>query len=484
MCVASDDDVEVRRVTLRNTSPRVRRIELTTYAEIVLNYAGAHAARPGFSKLFVQTEYVAEHGVLLARRRPRSRDERPPWMMHALLGGGALQYETDRARFLGRRPSPAQPAAMTSGAPLSATAGNVLPYPIFSLRRVVELEAGGSEHLTLLLGAGGTRRRSWIWVSVMPIRRSSRSLAIVPRSKSARLRQLGAAEDRGEYWQELAGAMLYGDPRLRAAPEILLRATGPWSPTIGPAVPAARERNGLSGYGLLAIVHVERPTTRTLVGDLLQAHAYWRAKGLGVQLLLLCSDALADEVCRLTAHLPAGGAVVRRPLELPSNELDVILASAQLVISKDLPTLATPSPPASPARWHPAGCRQDVGLSPRRLAEALVFDNGYGGFGADGREYVVRLNQQLPPMPWINVIANETFGFLVSESGAGYTWSRNSRENRLTPWYNDPISDPHGEALYIRDEDAGVLLVSLARPGCGQRALRSPPRVRLHALEP
>jgi cyclic beta-1,2-glucan synthetase len=464
LCVASDDDVEIRRVTLRNASPRVRRIELTSYAEIVLNYAGAHAAHPGFSKLFVQTEYVAEHGVLLARRRPRSRDEQPPWMMHALLGRGALQYETDRARFLGRGRTPAQPAAMTSSAPLSATAGSVLD-PIFSLRRVVQLDAGENQQLTLLLGAGRTR------ASVLDLAQRYADPAVIARAfdgaaeqERALLRWLCATEDRGEYWQELAGAMFYGDPRLRAGPEILLRATGPWSPTVGPAVPATLQRNGLSGAGLLAIVYVERPEDRTSAVDLLQAHAYWRAKGFGVQLLLLCSDALADEVRRLTEHLPAGGAVVRRRSEIPPNELDLILASAQLVIPKDLPTLATSSPSASRGPRHPAGCRQDAGAPGEVPREALLFDNSYGGFAADGREYVVRLNPQLPPMPWINVIANETFGFLVSESGAGYTWSRNSRENRLTPWYNDPIADPHGEALYIRDEDAGVFWSPLPGP--------------------
>ena len=155
---------------------------------------------------------------------------------------------------------------------------------------------------------------------------------------------------------------------------------------------------------------------------------------------------------------------MRRRSEIPSNELDLILASAQLVISKDLPALATPSPSASRERRHPAGCRQDAGAPGEAPREALLFDNGYGGFAADGREYVIRLDQQRPPMPWINVVANEGFGFLVSESGAGYTWSRNSRENRLTPWYNDPITDPHGEALYIRDEDAGVFWSPLPGP--------------------
>ena len=91
----------------------------------------------------------------------------------------------------------------------------------------------------------------------------------------------------------------------------------------------------------------------------------------------------------------------------------------------------------------------------------LHFDNGYGGFSADGREYVIRLQPDgagglhVPPIPWVNVIANEQAGFIVSESGAGYTWAGNSRLNRLTAWHNDPVCDPHSEVVWIRDEDAG-----------------------------
>lgn len=120
----------------------------------------------------------------------------------------------------------------------------------------------------------------------------------------------------------------------------------------------------------------------------------------------------------------------------------------------DLPT-TLPSPP--PPRACPAP-GVDAIASAR---EDLRFFNGYGGFSAKGDEYVVRLDRspeglRRPPLPWTNVIANRHTGFVASESGLGFTWSRNSRENRLTPWFNDPVSDPAGEALYIRDEAAGL----------------------------
>src|SRR5437867_4111198 len=338
--VAPDADVEVRLVHLANHSSRQRRIEVTTYAEVVLNEAAAHASHPAFSKLFVETEYA--DGVLLARRRPRSHGERTPWMLHALGGEGALEYETDRARFVGRGRSPAQPLGLVSRAPLSGTTGSVLD-PLLCLRRTVVLAPGESTRLVVLLGAAETRD-----AAVALARRHAEAAEAVLAGAEARERalldRLGLAESEAEHFHELAGAILYGCP-------------------------------------------TSRPDAETLP----KAHAYWRAKGFEIDLSPVTSP-------------PAGGS-----------------------------TRATRT--FRPARAEPEAARREK--------TPLLFDNGYGGFTADGREYVVRVDGERPPMPWVNVVANERFGFLVSESGAGTTWSRNSQQNRLTPWYNDPIADPH-----------------------------------------
>ena len=95
----------------------------------------------------------------------------------------------------------------------------------------------------------------------------------------------------------------------------------------------------------------------------------------------------------------------------------------------------------------------------------LEFFNGLGGFAEDGREYVTILGPgQSTPAPWINVIANPAFGFQVATEGGGYTWSVNSRENQLTPWSNDPVTDRPGEAFYLRDDDTGELWCPTALP--------------------
>jgi len=148
----ADTDGERRRLVLRNQGSRPRRLAVTTCAEVVVNTAGAHAAHPAFSKLFVQTELV--DGILLARRRPRADGESHPWLAHACLDGVVDGIETDRVRFIGRGRSLRRPRAL--GHPLSGTTGNVLD-PVLALRRSVELAPGGQIELTFALVVGESR---------------------------------------------------------------------------------------------------------------------------------------------------------------------------------------------------------------------------------------------------------------------------------------------------------------------------------------
>ncbi|CAA9370459.1 MAG: GH94, partial [uncultured Gemmatimonadetes bacterium] len=158
--VAAQHDIEIRRVTLTNQGAGTRRLELTSYAEVVLNTPAADAGHPAFSKLFVQTAYLPEHQALLAWRRLRSPDDRPLWLLHRLdvqgAGESELEYETDRVRFIGRGRTLAAPQALDPGARLAGTTGNVLDS-VLSLRRVVELAPGASAQVTMALGAGETR---------------------------------------------------------------------------------------------------------------------------------------------------------------------------------------------------------------------------------------------------------------------------------------------------------------------------------------
>jgi cellobiose phosphorylase len=465
-CVVADEDVEIRCITLRNLSTRVRRIELTTYGEVVLGDAAAHTAHPAFSKLFVQTEYAPEPGVLLAYRRPRSRTEHFPWLMHALIGGGALQHETDRVRFVGRGRMRADPVALTASTPLSGTIGSVLD-PIVSFRRVVRLDPGDQVEAAMLLGVAQSREAALVCAAgyARPLRIEAAFAGAAEHERTLLLR-LGMSEEESELFQDVAGAMVYGDPRIRADSEVIHRSRGALSDLA---------KYGIEGGRLLALVEVDTAALLAVVHDLAKASAYWQAKTLRADVLVVCATPELGEAVRRAGGAEASRIIVRRRDQIAPADLDLLRTAAHLVISGRQALAdcraaapvraAAESSPRSPKRRHPAGRRHDARIP------GLLFWNGYGGFTSDGSEYVIDLDaERRPPMPWINVIANEDFGFLVSESGAGYTWSRNSREHRLTPWYNDPVSDPYGEALYVRDEDTGGFWSPLPGPVLGTAA--------------
>ncbi len=476
VCVAPDGDLEVRRLTLENRAARPRRIEVTTYAEVALIEPAAYAAHPAFAKLFVQTEYDATHEVLLAHRRPRSASEHHPWLLHACAGPGAPQYETDRVRFVGRGRTLAAPVALTGAESLSGTAGSVLD-PIVSLRRVVRLAPGETAALTILLGVAPTRVAALAMAHrYAPMATGSTAatagvFAAAAAGEDMVLRTLGITADRAERFQTLAGAMLYGDPRLRAPADVLRRAHGS---------PALLATYGLRSDVLLAVAHVRRTEDRALVAELLAAHAYWETKGLRGDLFVLCEGtALSGEVNALVGATPGapGRVLVRELADVPAADRDVIAACAHLVVADMLPAVGAD---AREAKAVPEARRATSSSSTVSASPSPVLSARDGGrttaqpdtpaFSADGSEYVITLadgvtgDVRRPPMPWVNVIANAVFGFLVSESGAACTWSRNSRENRLTPWYNDTVRDPHGEALYVRDDDTGAFWSPLPGP--------------------
>ncbi len=265
------------------------------------------------------------------------------------------------------------------------------------------------------------------------------------------LARLGLDEEQAAYLDALAGALLYGHPGLRAPAEVIARARGRRA-DLGPP---------LGGGRPLAVARVADDAGLEASRDLVQARRYWSEKGVDVDLLLLCEGAARIHEQARTLASEAGATLWRRD-EAGEGTIELALACAALVVDGVLPDLEDhEAGTTATERWQRAAVPAPKTTEPR-ADEPLRFENGFGGFSESGNEYVIRLapdaalGTRRPPMPWVNVVANESFGFLASESGASCTWNGNSREHRLTPWHNDPVSDPHGEALYLRDEEAGV----------------------------
>ena len=478
--VSTEDDVELRRIKITNRSPVVREIELTSYAEVVLALGAADAAHPAFSNLFVQTEFVRKSSALLCTRRARSQDEKPPWLLHLMrVQGddlGAISCETDRCKFIGRGGSLARPAAMETRSPLSNTVGSVLD-PIVALRRTIRLPPQGRAIIDLVLGATESREAALAHIEkYQSSRMTDRVFDLAWTHSQVTLHQLDVTESEAQLYGRLAGALIYADPDRRANSGVLLTnrrgQNGLWS-------------HGISGDSAMVLLRISDPEKIELVKQLIQAHSYWRMKGLTVDLVILNEDvsvyrqSLQDQITRLiSSGIEAqmldkpGGIFVRRLEQIPNDDRVLLQASARIVLDDEKGTLAeqleqhTTLEPLVPL-LRTSRFRAPDGVAPLAPRD-LIFHNGLGGFTRDGHEYVITLPPgQMTPAPWVNVLANPFFGTVLSESGAAYTWVENAQAFRLTPWSNDPVQDTTGEAIYLRDDQTGLFWSPTPLPARG-----------------
>ncbi|MFA7281453.1 MAG: glucoamylase family protein, partial [Sterolibacterium sp.] len=475
--VSPEDDIELRRVRITNRSRQQRKLEVTSYAEVVLAPAPADALHPAFSNLFVQTEILRDRRAILCTRRPRSRGEQAPWMMHLMAVHGAeiaeVSYETDRLRFIGRSSSSIAPLALRQETALSGSDGSVLD-PIIAMRCLLTLEPEQSATIDMVTGMSETRELALGLIHKYQDRPlADRVFELAWTHSQVVLRQLNASEADAQIYARLAGVVIYANDALRADPAVLVK--------------NRRGQSGLWGYAIsgdlpIVLLQIGDAANIDLVRQMVQAHAYWRLKGLAVDLVIWNEDhagyrqQLQEQIMgMITSGIEASvidrpGGIFVRPADQISSEDRILLQSVARAIITDgrgtleeqLDQYGAPEPDTAqfiPSRRYraPPAAENLLAVASDTLAQRdLILGNGLGGFTRDGREYVIVLAPgQQTPAPWVNVLANPNFGSIVSENGSAYTWSENAHEFRLTPWHNEPVGDSSGEAFYLRDEETG-----------------------------
>jgi len=467
--ISPEDDIELRRVSITNRGRTARIIELTSFSEVVLTQQAADAAHPAFSNLFVQTELLPDRGAILCTRRPRSSEERPPWLLHLMTVQGArvgsTSYETGRAEFIGRGRSAANPVALDREA-LTNSAGAVLD-PVLSIRNTVMIQPDETARIHLVTGVVETRDAALALVEKYTDRHSAERVFELSWTHSqVVLRQLDLTDADTQLFERLAGHVIYANSTLRAPRSTIARNKQGQS---------ALWAYGISGDLPLVLVKIGDRQHLTLVRQLVKAHTYWRIKGLVADLVIWNEDTsgyrqvLQEEILGVIGPSDAsqlerpGGIFVRRSDQLSDEDKVLMQSVARLILSD----VDGPLSEQVNRRLHvemPAWLFADHAEVPIALGKAstvldrpdLIGWNGFGGFTSDGREYVmVTTRESRTPTPWVNVLANPWFGSVVSESGGAYTWCENAHTYRLTPWHNDPVGDESGEAIYIRDEEDG-----------------------------
>ena len=503
------DSAEVRRITLTNTGQEPRDIELTSYGEVVMAPQAADRAHPAFSNLFVETEWHAWCSAITATRRPRDPDEPRFWCVHVVDTGrdriGNVTCETDRARFIGRGRSLRNPAAMETGGDLSGTTGAVLD-PIIALRTRVRIEPGQSTSVSFTTLVATSREQAFALADrYHDPRAAQRALDVAWTSADLELRALGISPANAAVYQDLATQLVYAGGSLAPPADELRRNRGS-QPQLWP--------HGISGELPIVLATIDSLDGLPTLRELFAAHRFWRHRGLMVDLVVINThthDYLQELRDSITESMIAandassidqpGGVMVRRRDLFQPDEYLMLSATARVHISCDGRSLnrilsaadarvsALAAEPSSVDRRRAVDRHTPMTMPtvdrggalstivtalkplvkpllrrPRRSPEAgdelaepedLRYFNGIGGLDEQGDYEMIIDGAHLPPSPWVNVIANPRGGFVVSERGAGYTWVENSYFYRLTPWHNDPVSDPISDALFLQDADTG-----------------------------
>ncbi|GAA4644057.1 glucoamylase family protein [Pontixanthobacter gangjinensis] len=464
VCVGSGEDIEIRRLSLVNETGRVRRLRLTSYAEVVLARPLEDERHPAFSKLFVTGQFVPQMGALLFNRKPRSSSETPAAMAQFMIDENgpieSVRYETDRRAFIGRGHT--QEAPLGASRSLSGASGFTLD-PVSALQRDIVLKPGEMKVMCFVTAAAAS---------------TSKALEVAERHATLSAMEWIFGDAAVEASRTIARCRLKGPdlPLVQILGSLMIQPHG-----ILRAEPGRIRENRLgqpSLWGLALSGDLPILLLRVNHGDeallplLASAHELWRRTGLAVDLVILQNtgsayvEPLRSELIDLLRDIGAtemmgrnGGIHLLFADQSGADQVRMLEAIAwailddnggsleqQLALTRRAKLMPPPILPTLPqngaASPEPSGGAEPAG------------PNEFGDFSGDGREYVIRLGPgQSTPAPWSNVLANDDFGTLVTEAGGGFTWSVNSGENRLTPWTNDPVCDPPSEALYLRDEE-------------------------------
>ena len=477
--ISPEDDIEMRRMQITNKSGKKRTIEITSYAEVVLANPASDAMQPAFSNLFIETEILPLQQAIICTRRPRADNEHAPWMFHSMIihetSKAEISYETDRMAFLGRGNTIVNPKAMNHQGPLSGTQGSVLD-PIVAIRYKITLQPEESITLDLILGVADTREVCEKLIEKYHDKHhKDRVFELAWTHSQVILRQINATEADEQLFGRLAGSVIYANPALRADPAVIIK--------------NHRGQSGLWGYSIsgdlpIILLQIENQDNIQLAKQLIQAHTYWRLKGLTVDLVIWNEDhggyrqVFQNQILALIPNElidRPGGIFVRAADQISNEDRNLFQTVARMNISDANGTLADHINRRPTMKSGIPYIIQTQSYAPQIKAiqtpKDLHFFNGSGGFSLSGKEYIITVdNKNRTPAPWVNVIANPDFGTVISESGQSYTWTENAHEMRLTPWNNDPVSDLAGEVFYLRDEEFGHFWSTTPLPRGGESA--------------
>ncbi|MGH4050704.1 MAG: GH36-type glycosyl hydrolase domain-containing protein [Clostridium sp.] len=464
--VSTEDDSEVRRLSITNNASVSKYLDVTSYLEVTLAHYDADIVHPAFGNLFVKTEYIDNPTCILATRRPRAMGEKQPWLMQTVAVDGTtvgpIQYETSRASFIGRGENTSHPNSMKTDAPLSNTVGAVLD-PIISIRRRIKVKSGETCTIAITTSIASNK------IEVISLAKKysgfhniNRVFELAWSQTQVDMKYFGIKSTQANLYQVMASKILFLNSTYRLREEYIKK---------GVKGQFTLWEYGISGDLPIMLLIVQESKDKDLVRQLLNAHEYLSFKGLKVDLVIInlqtasYEQPLQTDIKELIggSHLrdkenKPGGFFIFNNATIKEEDVGLLISIARIVIDSSKGMLVSQIQNNTKRIGKQALLKtvekQFTFKESKFDVQTLEYFNDLGGFNVEKENYTILLkNFNNTPAPWVNVISNGDFGFHVSESGSAYTWHQNSRENKITTWSNDSISDECSEVIYLRDEN-------------------------------
>ena len=514
--LSQENNLEIRKITLRNNGEESIDLEITSYLEVTLQSFEADVVHPSFSNLFISTEYDNNLKALIGNRRPRSKNDITPYIFHTISSTkeleGEITYETSRLNFIGRNRNLKNPEALDEISNLQNTVGIVLD-PIMSIRGKINLKPKEEKEICFLTGVSDSKEEAIELIKLYKNKEKiNNSIEAFKNKNQIELKNIGIRSSQVNMYQSLATKILYINnsrkPREDYIKNISLSQEELWP-------------YGISGDLPIILLPINKEEDIELVRQGINMHYYFKNKGLKTDLVIYNEEEVSYEeplqksiISTINTSIErdslnkSGGVYLHNKATMPENVKDFLIGVSSILLdgkegtllkqlrkieeeAKNLEKVSKDSRIKAELRNNELKDSSEVKDSNEEnkviIEKAffrkdkkeqfsdvdieennnynLEFFNGYGGFDKEDNSYVIKLNNyNNTPAPWVNVVSNKDFGFHISEVGSSYTWCGNSRENKITPWSNDWVTDPISEALYIKDKDTKGLFTITPMP--------------------
>lgn len=482
--VTPEDPVEIRRLQLKNTGTTEEILEITSLLEPVLSNKMQDYSHMAFNKLFLSYEYDEQTSSMIIKRK-----QREPGKPEIYLGVnfytendtiGELEYEIDKEKLYGRG-NHTVPSKIKESKPLSKSLGLVTD-PIVALKRTIKIAPESKVVIDLIMTVANSKEE--VLEKIEKYQNSNKItkvLALVRAKAEEEARYLEVTGKEIQNYQKVLSYLLLPNKlkslQMPSLPKRTYQQNELW-------------QFGISGDLPILLVMIKDVNDIHIVEDVLKAYEFYRSKNVKIEVVILNQEkdsyyvAEAIEGAILNRNIrflknQYGGIFVLEEEKIGLSIKQMLMFKANLVLEAsrgniEIQLKEQEEEYLSHKREIKEEKAQEIikpeeenknRLEPINHIDKLKYYNEFGAFSENGKEYYIKINREnRTPTVWSHVLSNSHFGTVVTENMGGYTWSQNSRLNRISAWANNPIEDIPSEIFYLKDVSTGKVWSMGANP--------------------